>query len=109
VIGNAEPAAIAGFRAATNYEGRLLVDPSLATYRAAGLVHGLTRTFHPRSIVRGFRAFLRGFRQGARRGKPFQQGGVFVLGPGDAVHFEWRDRFAGDHPEMGDVLAALRA
>ena len=50
-----------------------------------------------------------GFRQGARRGNPVQQGGTFVLGPGDRVRFEWRDRFAGDHPEMRQVFAALAA
>jgi hypothetical protein len=97
------------FRAATGYQGRLLVDPSLETYRAAGLAHGMASTFHPGSIVNGIRAFAQGFRQGARRGRPLQQGGMFVLGPGDAVRFEWRDRFAGHHPEMRNVLSALRA
>jgi hypothetical protein len=36
-----------------------------------------------------------------------QQGGTFVLGPGEAMRFEWRDRHAGDHPDLRDVLAAL--
>ncbi|MEK7839067.1 MAG: hypothetical protein AAB328_13920, partial [candidate division NC10 bacterium] len=57
----------------------------------------------PRAVV----ALLAGFRQGARRGQVFQQGGTFVLGPGETVRFEWRDRFPGDHPSMEDVRAAL--
>lgn len=109
VIGNAEPAAIPDFREATGWRGRLLVDPSLRTYRAAGLVHGMASTFHPRSVLKGIKAFTEGFRQGAARGRPLQQGGMFVIGPGEIVRFEWRDRFAGDHPNLTDVVATLRA
>jgi hypothetical protein len=107
VVGCAQHEHIPGFRAATRYAGPLVTDPSLLTFRAAGLAHGWTRTFHPRSVGKAIRAFARGFRQGARRGNPVQQGGSFVLGPGERVRFEWRDRFAGDHPDLRDVLAAL--
>ena len=107
VIGNARPEAIPEFRAVTGYDGPLLVDPSLRAYEAAELAYGVGKTFHPRAILRGMAAFRQGFRQGARRGKPYQQGGTFVLGPADRVRFEWRDRFAGDHPAMAGVLAAL--
>jgi len=58
-------------------------------------------------MIKGIRAFRSGFRQGARRGNPVQQGGTFVLGPGERSRLEWRDRFAGDHPEMSAVLRAL--
>ena len=109
VIGCGRPEHISSFREVTGYEGALVTDPSLESFRAAGLAYGLGRTFHPRSVLKGLRAFTRGFRQGARRGNPVQQGGTFVLGPGARVRFEWRDRFAGDHPEMRDVLAALGA
>jgi len=107
VVGCGQPEHIAPFRQATRYDGPLLTDPSLRTFRAAGLAHGWARTFHPRSIWKGVVAFASGFRQGARRGNPVQQGGTFVIGPGTQVSFEWRDRFAGDHPGMRDVLAAL--
>jgi hypothetical protein len=107
VVGCGEPEHIPAFRAATRYPGPLVTDPSLLTFRAAGLAHGWRRTFHPRSVGKAIGAFTRGFRQGARRGNPVQQGGSFVLGPGERVRFEWRDRFAGDHPDMREVLAAL--
>ena len=109
VIGNGNPKAIPAFRSATNWRGRILVDPSLEVYQAAGLVHGLASTFDPRSILKGIQAFAAGFRQGAQQGRPLQQGGIFVIGPGDHVSFEWRDRFAGDHPDLNDVVAKLRA
>src|SRR5262245_21044876 len=107
VVGPARPEHLPGFRAVTGYVGALLVAPSLAAFGAAGLAHGWGRTFHPLSVIKGARAFAGGFRQGMRQGSPVQQGGTFVLGPGAVVRWEWRDRFAGDHPELADVLAAL--
>jgi peroxiredoxin len=107
VVGSGQPEHIAEFREATGYDGPLVADPSLRAFEAAGLAYGWTRTFHPLAVLKGMRAFAQGFRQGARRGSPIQQGGTFVLGPGERVRFEWRDRFAGDHPEMRAVLAAL--
>ena len=107
VVGPGKPEHLAGFREVTSYAGPLYADPSLATFGAAGLAYGWGRTFHPLSVLRGVRAFAAGFRQGARRGNPVQQGGVFVLGPADRVRYEWRDRFAGDHAPMSDVVAAL--
>jgi hypothetical protein len=107
VVGPARPGHIPAFRAATGWEGPLYADPSLRTYRAAELAYGWGRTFHPLSVVKGLRALLAGFRQGARRGDALAQGGTFVLGPGERVRYEWRDRFAGDHPDLQAILAAL--
>jgi len=107
VVGPGRPEHLNGFREVTGYAGPLYADPSLQTFRAAGLAYGWGRTFHPGSFLKGLRAFAKGFRQGARRGNPVQQGGIFVLGPADRVRYEWRDRFAGDHAPMSDVVAAL--
>ncbi len=107
VVGCGLPEHIAGFREATGYDGHLFTDPSLRAFNAAGLASGWGRTLHPRTILKGVRAFAAGFRQGARRGNPAQQGGTFVVGPGARVRFEWRDRFAGDHPDLRDVLVAV--
>ncbi|HET7875792.1 MAG TPA: peroxiredoxin-like family protein [Methylomirabilota bacterium] len=107
VVGPARPEHIADFRRATGWEGPLFVDPSCRTYKAAGLAYGWTKTFHPLTFLKGLRAFAAGFRQGARRGNSLTQGGTFVLGPGERVLYEWRDRFAGDHPPLDQVLAAL--
>jgi hypothetical protein len=107
VVGPGRPEHLKGFREVTRFAGSLYADPSLAAFRAAGLAYGWSKTFHPRSIWQGLRAFAAGFRQGVRRGNPVQQGGLFVLGPGDRVSYAWRDRFAGDHAPLSAVLAAL--
>lgn len=86
-----------------------MVDPSLRTYDAAGLARGLRTILDPRGVARVLAATVRGFLPGAVRGSAVQQGGTFVVGPGDRVHFAWRDRFSGDHAAMGDVLAAIPA
>ena len=107
VVGSGAPEHIGPFRQATGYHGLLYTDPSLRTFETAGLAYGIRQTFHPLTLLRGIRAFKSGFRQGARRGHPLQQGGTFVLGPGEVVRFEWRDRFAGDHPDLREVLKTV--
>jgi hypothetical protein len=107
VVGPAQPEHIAPFRAVTRYQGPLFVDPSRRSFKAAGLAHGWAHTYHPAAVVKGVRALAQGFRQGGRQGDVVQQGGTFVLGPGDRVRFEWRDRHAGDHPDLDAVVEAL--
>lgn len=107
VVGSGAPEHLPEFRKVTGYGGLLLTDPSLQSFQAAGLASGWRRTLGLRTFIHGIRAFAGGFRQGVRRGSAVQQGGTFVVGPGPRVRFEWRDRFAGDHPGMDAVLAAL--
>ena len=109
VVGPAQPEHIAHFRAVTRYQGPLFVDPSRRSFKAAGLAHGWAQTYHPLAVLKGVRALAQGFRQGGRQGDVVQQGGTFVLGPGDRVRFEWRDRYAGDHPDLDAVVQALPA
>ena len=107
MVGAARPEHLPYFRTVTGYRGPLYADPSLASFSAADLASGWGRTLHPLSVLKGVRALAQGFKQGARQGDPIQQGGVFVLGPGERVRYEWRDRFAGDNAPRGAVLDAL--
>ena len=109
VVAPARPEHIAGFRESTGYRGALFVDPALRGFKAAGLVHGRASTYHPLAMLKGLRAIAQGFRQVGRHGDIVQQGGTFVLGPGDRVRYEWRDRYAGDHADLDDVVEALPA
>src|SRR5258705_1214338 len=107
VVGPAKPEHIKGFRDSTGYQGALFVARALRAFRTAGLVHGWASTYHPLSLLKGIGALARGFRQVGRHGDVMQQGGTFVLGPGDRVRYEWRDRYAGDHADLDDVVEAL--
>jgi peroxiredoxin len=98
---------IAGFRESTGYKGALFVDPTLRAFKTAGLVRGRASTYHPLAMLRGIAAVAQGFRQVGRHGDIVQQGGTFVLGAGDRVRYEWRDRYAGHHPDLDAVVNAL--
>lgn len=107
VVGPSRPEHIAGFRTATGYRGPLFVDPSLRAFRAAGLEHSRASTYHPLAVLKAVWALAQGHRQAGRQGDIIQQGGTFVLGPGDRVHFEWRDRYAGDHADLDEAVEAI--
>src|SRR4030095_3352069 len=79
VVGPGRPEHLKGFREVTRFTGPLYADPSLSTFRAAGLAYGWSKTFHPRSILKGLRAFGAGFRQGSGRGDKVQPWGLFLL------------------------------
>jgi hypothetical protein len=53
------------------------------------------------------RAFREGKRQGATMGDPWQQGGVFIIRPGNRVDFSYISKEAGDHPSADAIIAAL--
>jgi hypothetical protein len=88
-------------------ESPLYVDPELQAYAAAGLKRGLRSSLSPGVILRGVRAFREGKRQSATKGDPWQQGGVFVILPGNRVEFVYISEEAGDHPSAEAILFAL--
>ena len=105
-IGSGKPKQAKEFVASFSFEGEMYVDPSLKTYNAFKLVRGVWRTLGPESIGRGITAMKKGFRQGKSAGDLWQQGGMFVIGPGDQMRFQHRNKAAGDH---ADLNAALKA
>lgn len=107
VVGNGRPEHAADFRDREQVTSPLFVDPELHAYAAAGLRRGLRSSLGPGVLLRGLQAFREGKRQGATRGDPWQQGGVFVIAPGNRVEFAYVSAEAGDHPSSAAVLAAL--
>lgn len=108
-IGSGSPAQAKDFVRSFKFKGEMFVDPSLKTYRAFKLKRGLVPTLGPASIKRGLAAMGQGFRQGRSAGDLWQQGGMFVLGPGEQMLFAHRNRFAGDHADLDAVLEASQA
>jgi hypothetical protein len=108
VVGNGKPQHIASFRKTVGFEGELVTDPSLESYKAALFVRtGLISLFRLSVIAAGLRALRKGFRQGWTQGEDSQQGGVIVVRPPGDVLYRFASRFAGDHPEPRAALAAL--
>ena len=107
IVGNGQPQHAIDFRDTELVESPLSVDPELRAYAAAGLKRGLRSSLSPGVILRGLRAFREGKRQGATLGDPWQQGGVFVIRPGNRVDFAHISEEAGDHPAAEAILSAL--
>jgi hypothetical protein len=106
VVGNGTPAMAAAFQREWAPDLAVFTDPGREAYRALGLGHGLT-TFSWSTLVSARRAWRGGFRQGRTQGDPWQQGGVFVLGPGATTRYAYVSRVSGDHPDVAEVLAAV--
>lgn len=83
-------------------------DPSRESYRAAELERGVVKTF----FNAGSRdAYLRARREGfaitGAFGDTFQLGGILVVLPGSRLAYRHASKFAGDHPAIDDVIAAI--
>ena len=105
-IGSGTPDQARYFMEKSNYQGEMYVNPSLSVYKAFGLKRGFWKTLGPASIGRGIKTMSRGFRQGSSAGDLWQQGGMFVLGPGGQLLFQHRDPSAGKQADLKAVLTA---
>lgn len=107
VIGSGSVEQAALFQRERELDVPLYVDPSLASYRAAGLRRDAGATLHPRILKNVARTLGGGFRQGRTRGDAWQQGGAFVIAPGGEVAFAQVSQVAGDHADPAEILRAL--
>lgn len=108
-VGSGKPDQAGEFVKSFSFTGEMYVDPSLKTYKAFNLVRGLWRTLGLSAVKRGLTAMKNGFRQGKSAGDLWQQGGMFVIGPGDRMLFAHRNQGAGDHADLDAVLEVIRA
>jgi peroxiredoxin len=107
VVGNGGVEQARVFRDAQELPFALYTDPSLESYRLAGLRHGLGSSMSPRVALHAVAALRQGFRQHRTQGDPVQQGGVFVIAKGGGLLYQYVSREAGDHPDNADLLRAL--
>ena len=90
-IGSGSPGGAGHFVKKLHFTGEMYVNQDLSAYRAFRLQRGLLKTLGPASLIQGIRAMKNGFRQGRTDGDLWQQGGVFVLGPGNELIFQHRN------------------
>lgn len=107
-IGSGSPDGARRFVQKFQFDGDMVVDPTLEAYRAFKLKRGLLETLGPTALLKGLGTMKKGFRQGSTDGDLWQQGGLFVIGPGEKIVFAHRDRFAGDHADLDQVIASLK-
>lgn len=109
VVGNGSVADAAEFASELGLTFPLYTDPRLGTYRAAGLKRSLGSIFNFGVVKNAWRARRGGHRQGRVRGDAWQQGGAFLIAPGNEIVFEQRSETGGDHADPRDLLAAAPA
>ncbi|KAK7800072.1 hypothetical protein U0070_027609, partial [Myodes glareolus] len=110
VIGQSSYRHIEPFCKLTGYSHEIYVDPEREIYKRLGMKRGEEisssgKTFHMQcsslkySLWRAVTGPLFDF-----QGDPAQQGGTFILGPGNSIHFVHRDRNRLDHKPINSVL-----
>ncbi len=87
---------------------RVLADPELKSYSAAGFSRSLAKVFSPKAGIPFFRALKEGFRLGKVMGDAGQLGGTYVIREGGEVTFSHASDGIFDRPEVAEVVAALK-
>ena len=106
-IGSGSPGGAGHFIEKIHFTGEMYVNQDLSAYKAFRLQRGFLKTLGPAALIHGIQAMRKGFRQGRTDGDLWQQGGLFVMGPGNKLIFQHRNKFAGDHADLDAVLAAV--
>lgn len=87
----------------------LYVDPSLESFKEFQLPRSLWKTFKPSkkwiSMLKASKEL--GVKMGSLQGDALQQGGIFVIGPGDALHCGFVNENTGDHANLEEVIKYL--
>ena len=108
IIGSGTPEQAKTFAKNFNVELDIYVDESLQTYKAFSLERGFFKTLGWKSLKCGARAMKSGFHQGWSAGDLWQQGGVFVLGPGKQILSQHAEGYAGEPLDKDAVLQASK-
>jgi len=106
-IGSGSPGSARKFIDEFHFTGDMYVNRDLKVYKAFDLKRGIIKTLGLSSLRKGIQTMKKGFRQGQSAGDLWQQGGLFVLGPGDQLIFAHRDQFAGDHADLQQMLPKI--
>jgi len=86
----------------------VVTDPERDSYRTAGFERGYARTFlHPGASKAYGGAKGQGHKITGLFGDLTQLGGLLVVKPPAALAYFHKSRFAGDHPDMSEVVGAL--
>ncbi len=112
MVGNGAANFIEGFiarHALSDKPVSLFTDPSLNSFRAAGLLRSWWRTAGPRALADIARALGRGHRGYERQGDTTQQGGALVVAADGRVALHHVNRSLGDHAAAADLVDAALA
>lgn len=91
----------------TSAGARLFTDPSLESFKAAGMKRGVWDTLGPKGWGQSLKTFLAGNRQKGTQGDPWQLGGALVVRQGGEIAFKHVERTPGDQVDLAALQQAL--
>lgn len=105
-IGTGSSKAISDFRDDTKFVSEIYADPTANVHKFFSCKRGVRASlFNGQTVSAMKSAWSQGYRMKLFDGKLFQLGGIFVLYNGEII-YEHHELFAGDHPELSEVLSA---
>ena len=107
LIGNGSAAQAATFAQESATPFPLFTDPRLGTFKAAGLERSIGSVVNIGTLKSGLRALKAGHFQSSVRGDAWQEGGAFVIAPGDRLLFAQRSKAGGDHVDPRELIRAI--
>lgn len=88
----------------------VLLDEAGEAAELASIRRGsLVELAGPRVALRSSQTMTKGYLQGRRGIRPRQLGATFVIGPGQALHYEHLDPDAATHAPLPEILALLES
>ena len=101
-IGNGHPDFVSKFVEDLGLgEAMVLTDPSLESFRAAGMKRGFFQVIQPKSLTGALQLAKQGHRQTAHSseaGTHWQMGGVLAINSKSKILYHYRSEFVGDIP-----------
>ncbi|KAJ1395988.1 Thioredoxin-like superfamily [Sesbania bispinosa] len=103
------------FAEQTKFEGEIYADPTHSSYEALNFASGVLTTFTPKAGLKIIQLYMEGYRQDWKLSFEkdtvtkggWKQGGILVAGPGkNNISYIFKDKEAGDDPEIEDILKA---
>ena len=107
VIGPGEASHLPDFREVTGYRSDLFADPMRGTYQVLGFTSGISKLFGIKPLQGAISALKSGIRPGTLQGNALQLGGAVVVAPDDKLRYLFREKQAGDHPPVAELLGAI--
>jgi hypothetical protein len=109
IVGTGDPSAAQAFQDDVGIpDVDVFSDQGRQAFALAGFHRGIKTLLSPKAIGNYLLAFRDGHRPKRPQGDALQQGGVLVVEPDGSIVFRYISRASGDHPDVRDLLAAVR-
>ena len=108
VVGHSSLRYAKAFVQETQIDLPVYVDEKRVAYKALGFKRPLLAFLTPKVLKRAAEARKEGFTQPGVHGDAFQLGGVVLLMPDGSTPYTYVSQFAGDHPPIEDLKAAVQ-